>query len=508
MSKAKIFLACCVWLVLLGIGVSVYRLWFVPRREQQAEQQQEQIIDSTSGSSSYRMTLSMGVDAFSGYSVLRSPEMRNELRLKGIKLELVDDAANYEQRLSALESGKLQMAAFPVDALLKASADLESLPATIVAIVDETNGADAIVAYKEKFPNVDALNNANTRFLLVGDSPSETLARHVMQTFDSTFLTPDSLVQLPDEKALMDRYLESDANGNDVFVTWEPLVSQMVGGGQRMHVLYSTATPRGIIVDALVVSRGFLLDQPSIVQDVVESYFRARYAYRSDAKLAELVVADAKANGTQLSGEQAKKLVSGIIWKNTQDNFAHFGLRRSTVSHIEDVVDRIKRLLLDTGALTRDPTQGDSTMLFYDKTMLAIQSQGFHPGSVEEQVSETAQLQSLSDSQWARLEPIGKVGVPPLIFAPSRADLTEPSKTKLDDLIETLETFPRAYLMIQGNAGTRGDLEQNKRLAKQRAEAALQYLGEKGVPEVKMRAVDGELSGRTSVSFVLAELPY
>ncbi len=50
------------------------------------------------------------------------------------------------------------MAAFTVDALIKTTAQSgeSSPPATIVALIDETRGADAMVAYKSAVKNVEA----------------------------------------------------------------------------------------------------------------------------------------------------------------------------------------------------------------------------------------------------------------------------------------------------------------------------------------------------------------
>ncbi|MEZ6117579.1 MAG: hypothetical protein R3C28_13535 [Pirellulaceae bacterium] len=90
-----------------------------------------------------------------------------------------DDQADYRARLEGLKSGKYDMATFTIDALIKASAELNDVPAVIVSIIDETSGADAIVGNKQTFPNVDALNRPNVQFVLTSDSPSETLARVV-----------------------------------------------------------------------------------------------------------------------------------------------------------------------------------------------------------------------------------------------------------------------------------------------------------------------------------------
>ncbi len=507
MSKAKFALACFVWLVLLTIGVLLYRLWIVPKKDQQRVEQYRGLIDETSGQSVYRHHVKIGLDGFSGYAVLRSSEFRQHARTRGIKIETVDDGADYAQRLKRLADGDLQMAAFPIDALLKTSAEFGSLPATIVAIIDETRGADAVVAYRSKFPNIDALNSPDTRFLFVGNSPSETLVRLLTDSFRLPAVGPQAMVPVASEQEILRRYRQATPGGNEVFVTWEPVVSQILENDQ-MHVLFDSSKQSGIIVDALVVSRDFLIKNEPVVQDVVESYFRALYAFRDPPALQQWIQQDARTTGVQLEPEQVERLVNGIVWKNTQENFAHFGLRAASVPYIEDMIDRIRNILQRTGGLEKDPTEGHSSRLYFEKVLSQLHAAGVHPGLTDEKVREDAPLSELTDQQWERLVPVGTVDVPPLVYARGTARLTESSKNKLDALVETLKSFPTYYLVVRGHASQVGDPVANRHLAQQRAEAAREYLLEKGVPAARVRAMSGDLSGQTTVTFVLGQPPY
>ena len=159
MSKGKLVAVCFVWLVLLGIGAAAWKLIFVPVREsveqqqarEQAEQQKEarqNKLKNAGAPSRYRHQIDLHLDSFSGYAVIRSETFSQDLARHGIRLNLHDDEADYAVRIRALQTGEAQMAVFTIDALIKTSAELGELPATIVALVDETTGADAIVAYK------------------------------------------------------------------------------------------------------------------------------------------------------------------------------------------------------------------------------------------------------------------------------------------------------------------------------------------------------------------------
>lgn len=507
MSKPKVLLASIVWLIILLVGAMLYRLWWRPTQQAAQEREQQEVVEATSGTSTYRHTIKLGLDGFSGYALLRSPELSQQLRASGIRLETVDDRANYNQRLGALADGRLQMAAFPIDALLSASAARQALPATIVALLDETRGADALLAYKAKFPDLDSLNSPETRFVLVGGSPSETLFRVLMHDFRLDKVTPKAIVSVSTAQEVMARYKAAQPGGDEVFITWEPFVSQLKTN-EAIDVLLDTSRQSGYIVDALVVSRDFLIKNEEVVRQVLQAYFRVLYSVSNSDGLEALVERDAQAIGTPLTREQAIDLVKGIQWKNTQENFAHFGLVAAPLPHVEDMIDRIERILVETHALVHDPTQEKASRLFNERALRELSSSGFHPGLSTEEVRSEAALSELSDEQWQRLVSVGTLSSPPLIFARGRASLTEASQLVLDEVVEKLQSWPAYYVKVVGNSGSIGDQQANRKLASERAQAAVDYLQSNGVPVSRMRAVSGKSLGEMSVTFVFGQLPY
>ncbi len=513
MSKGKLLAICLVWLFIFGIVALAWKLIVTPSREKTAQQAKDQAdqnkLDKTSGSSRYDHEIRLALDSFSGYAVFRSQRFREQLAGKRIKLELDDDGANYPQRLQALDQGDVQLAVFTVDALIKASAELGELPATIVALIDETRGADAMVAYQEAVPNVDALNHESTKFVLTPDSPSETLARVVIAHFNLDALSDDPFVRVGSGAAadVFEEYKNSRPDTRQVFVLWEPYVSKILEN-PKTHTVVDSSRFRGYIVDVLVVNRDYLVKNPEVVADVVESYFRALHAYRDE--MFQLVLDDARQLGTPLTDEQAKRLVEGVWWKNTQENYAHLGqLHGGSLQHLEDMIANITNVLLSTGAIAADPTNNQPNRLYYDRILADLKAAEFHPGlDVEKIRDETSELPRLDDTRWDELVPVGTLQVPPLVFARGTSKLTSRSRLVLDDLIGKLVAWPQYYLLIRGNASLQGDLDANTALALARAKSAEAYLIQNGVHENRVRAVGGEPSGTTSVSFVLGQTPY
>ena len=507
MSKTKIALAAFVWLFVLAVGVGIWKLVLQPAQKAEQAKEEEikekEKIDSTQGTSRYQHELTLGLDAFSGYAVLRSQEFRDQLSGHGIRLSTNDDAADYSKRMDQLESGSIQFAAFPIDALIKVCSERNKLPVTIIALIDETRGADAMVAYKGRFPDVDALNSANTKFVMVGDSPSETLTRVVMKDFDLAKLSANPFRKVDSPEKIMASYQAAAPTTDEVYVTWEPYVSQLLEN-DAMHVLVDSSKFTGYIVDSLVVSRDYLVKQPQVVEQVLDSYFRSMNAFRDPQKLKRLVLDDAKQTGSKLTDSQADRLLAGIRWKNTLENYAHFGLKEDRVVHIEDMIGRIMSVLVSTKGIERDPTGGQYPKLFFDKALAKLKSDNFLP---EELVRSDGELKELSEDQWTSLTPVGTLSVPELVFARGTARLSEASKQTLDELAKKLLTWPAYYIKVEGNAASGGNETANLALAKQRADAAVDYLKMRGISAARMKSVAGKV-GQSRVAFILGELPY
>jgi len=482
---------------------------------------QGDLVQSTGSQSQYEHEVTIRLDSFSGYAGLRAPGFEKDLREQGIKLNLEDDGADYLGRMKALKRGKAQMAVFTIDAFVSAGATFPSFPGTIVSVIDETYGADAIVGYPEGVPNLQALNDGGG-FTLTPASPSEFLARVAIAEFGLQVST---------------RWREKDGAGDvykalkrgkrtekQGYVLWEPYVSQAREHGAS--VLFDSSQLSGYIVDVLVVQREYLVDHPDVVRGVVEAQQRSMYAHSGD--LAGLVVADAKRVGDKLSAKQAEQIVAGVRWRNTLENYAHFGLvssdRGGGIMSIEDSIANITSVLVRTGALKADPLEGRHNEIFYRDILAGMQADNFHPkkklGIVDGSLG-TADLQGirgfenlrdLSPSEWEALTPVGSLQAAPIAFGRGNSRLNVQSKRDLEEMARRLHSLPNFYLTVVGHTRAEGDMDANRTLADQRASAARDYLVSHGISQSRIRSKAAEPSAAggaaQAVSFVLAQKPY
>ncbi len=76
-----------------------------------------------------------------------------------------------------------------------------------------------------------------------------------------------------------------------------------------------------------------------------------------------------------------------------------------------------------------------------------------------------------------------------VFFETGKAELSPAARSRLDTVATALSAYPDREIMIQGFTDAKGDEEKNRMLSQMRAEAVRQYLGERGVPQDRLRAV-------------------
>jgi outer membrane protein OmpA-like peptidoglycan-associated protein len=477
-------------------------------------------------------TLKLSLDSFSGYFLFRSERFRQELQSEGLSVKLEDDGADYKTRLRRLQSGDSPLAVFTIGALLKVSATLP--PCAVILVLDETRGADAMVAYESALANIDALNHPEVRIVLTPDSPSETLARVVRAYFDLPELRPDGFEFANGAREVYNNLRAAGQSGGPppkkAYVLWEPYVSQALEQ-PGVHRITDSGKFQGYIVDVLVASQAYLRAPESRkhVLGFVKAYLRTRWRafegsdppHSISPKLLGLVSKDAESLGETLTSAQVLALAQGIRWKNTVENYRHFdldgavdgGAGKAGPFELTEIIKNIARVLVDTGAIERDPTGGNPEQLFDSGVVAELQKTNFYPGpgGGGETLPEEEKIPPLSEEQVARLVDVGLLRVENLGFSRGGARLTRQSQRVLRKLAQDLRSWTGYYLLVKGSARADGDPDANRKLAQSRADAAREYLVRQGVEAARVYAVTmpaGSGGGAQSVAFDLAQLPY
>lgn len=495
--QTRILAVAMIWLVILGAGAVVVKKFIFPSRK-------EHLFQETSSSSQYKYDVRLALDSFSGYSLLRSKEMQANLRDDSIRLTCIDDKADYAARINALRDRKVEMAVFTIDSLITSSVKLGECPATIVFVLDESNSADAIVAY-EPLKSIADLDKPTTKFVLTPNSASDFLARIVLAEFSLPRLPSDWMIPANGAEEVYKQL----RNGNRAYAyaLWEPFVTKSLEI-PGVRILLDSSKLRGYIVDVIVVERKFLRDQPELVEKVIAAYLRTLYAMSND--LSQVVMGDG------LSKEQADKLVASIEWKTTVENYAYFGLVPSR-QHIEDIILNIVDVLVKTKAVPGNTVKANQ--IFYDGVLKNLQSANFHPakktnllglGGDLGSVRVADELPSLSQEDWDKLLPVGNISTENINFGRGTSVLNAKGHRELRLLADRLNNWPHYYLLVLGETTAQGDAEANKRLAIERANTVVAYLISLGVNKnrVQAKAVPSQVDSSSSVSFLVGQRAY
>jgi len=457
-------------LLVLGVAAILGARWLLPVF-QESEQRQTSDARATKGA------LHIGMDNWVGYFPLCSPRMRSKLRQVGYVLHCENDDADYRARFQRLDAGELQFALTTVDAFLLNAAPL-GFPGTIVAVIDESKGGDALVARQQELPGVGQIQDQpGLRIAFTPSSPSEYLLKAIGAHFD-----------IPRLRERRGRW-RSETNGSSealkqllsgrvqAAVLWEPDVSRALAE-PGIAKLIGTADTDRLIVDVLVVNRDFSRDHPEAVSTLLDTYFQVLKEYRDAPQLLQGDVVES----TGLGADQVDSMLRGVEWVGLNENGAlWFGVSPSgalTQQGLVETITATNRILLDSGDFRQDPLpDGDPYRItnrqFVADLYLRLAPQSDGSGSAD---SLARAFPALDDAGWGRLKEVGTLKVQPVGFRRGTAELAFEGKRELDRIAALLRHYPNFRILVKGHSGLRGEPAANRLLSQERAEAVTRYL--------------------------------
>jgi outer membrane protein OmpA-like peptidoglycan-associated protein/ABC-type taurine transport system substrate-binding protein len=437
-------------------------------------EEREALTTASSDSTRYEETVTIYRDAFEGYRIACSDHMTKVLRRSKIRLECYDDGANYDERMKALKKGKANFAMVEVGAYV-IEGEKYNYPASIIAGIDTSFGADVILSNKSKIPDLEALrNNPNVKIAVTLNSPSDVLLKTAGKHFDiAAFREESNLVSASSSEDAMKMLFRGEV---DIAVVWEPEASKILGNPEYVSLL-STKEAQDTIVDALVVSRKYGEDKPQVVKKVLAAYFQTLKHYKDNES--ELI-AEIKAD-SNLSEDSIKKLVSGINWINLNENCKRwFGCDPDDWSaqiKMVDALEKSHKLWLEYGLLPDKVFPKDDAYTLINSEFLAdLQKTGislYSNAELENPLEK--EFDELTDSQWSNLKEFAKLKQRKILFVKNN-QLRLTSREAIDELAKDLEHYPNYRLKIEGHTGTLGDANKNLGISESRGKWVKRYL--------------------------------
>lgn len=444
---------------------------------------------STSDAVKMKGKIRLALDNWIGYFPLRSNEMKTLMRREGWNLVWTDDKADYRARMEQLHKGEIDIAVATVDSYLLNGSEFD-FPGSIVAVIDESKGGDAIVARKKKAESLDSLKGKDDlKIAFTPNSPSHYLLKAAADHFNVPELLPSrkgDRIETEGSEGALKKLLAGKA---DIAALWEPDVSRALAEKGIVKLLGTEDTER-LIVDILLVNRDFIQDEPEAVKILLNSYFRVLKKYRDKPDLLEKDVVEE----TGLSSKTAQAMLHGVSWASLTENCEKwFGISRQgtaqsggqTWEMISDTIDSAAATLVNAGDFSSSPVPDQNPYRLLKSSFLEeLYTEGVSgftkPGAaVQGTDSLTASFPPLNAAAWERLREVGTLKIEPIIFQHGSTELDLLAEEVLKKVLARLEHYPHFRIVVKGHTGLRGDPEQNRILSQERADSVAAFLQKK-----------------------------
>ena len=426
-------------------------------------------------------------DTFSGYSTMRSTALQDALKKSGINLQYADEF-DQAQRAEALNQGEADLMVTTLDQFLQ-----HKPQGKIVALIDRTVGADAIVLNTSEYPQLKSLidldklvkqkqsQGQRLKIVFAGNTPSEFLATVLDTKFDDFELTDFEVVRVSDASEAW-KQMQTTQSNIGLAVLWEPFVTAARKQGNT--VLLSSADAPKVIVDVAVASESILQSNPQAVQEFVDNYYsRIDSSVQDQTLLAHQIAAESNLNDSEaaavVKGIRFFTSVEAEDWMMSETLDKRIG----AIAGILKLSGRLEEIPPDFKALYSDDfiksaaskTHKLIEMIGQDNPELAMRLKGT---SVEASTT-TAQV---SEAQVKKGADIGNVAVKGEVkFAMGSTQLTEEGKRTLDKLAIDIGEFNPTTIAIkvQGHTSKTGSANLNQKLSQDRASVVVSYLKQK-----------------------------
>lgn len=434
---------------------------------------------ATSDASATKGKIVLAYDNWIGYYILCSVEMKKQMRSAGWLLQCEDDKADYAKRMERLDKGEIDFAVATVDSYILNAAP-RKFPGAIIAVVDESKGGDAILAWQDVASNLEALKKRNDfKVGFTPNSPSHHLIKATAEHFDVPQLLVTGARRVETDGS-SDALQKLSGRKVEVAVLWEPDVSKALSQKGVVKLLGTENTER-LIVDILLVGRKFAANNPEAINLLLGTYFRVLKNYRDNPALLEQEVA----KETKLSSDAVKAMLKGVQWASLTDNGQKwFGVGGGADAGLITAIEATVKILVASKDFSSNPIPDkDPYRLTYKKPiedLLLSSASGFMDVGAKSPVPSEDSLKAafspLNDAGWASLKPVGALKIEPVVFQTGRGELHLQEKEKIDASVEKLRHYPKFRVLVKGHTALAGDPAENKKLSHERAESVARYL--------------------------------
>jgi len=347
-----------------------------------------------------------------------------------------------------------------------------------VMIVDNTRGADAIIAKNPAIRTVEDL--AGKKVALLQFTPSHGMTIDAIDNSSLSARKKQSIeyVYINAEDGLGGVRAALESGSVDAAVLWDPDLSLALRA-TRGHVVYSTRTASNLIFDVIVCDQRVLNDAQGAeaVQKLVNGWMRGVDDAKANPNNAVDALVKTEEFFTLLAKDEGKPFVKGLfdnlLWTGVADNARILGLAGGT-NHYARVYQRFDQIYRAAGALANPKSPVINPADSFDTRFIRKLYEASTTAQADAQKTETFTVQEREQAVQAPAEVTKPVVVN---FASGQFALSKRAERTIDtEMVPFIENNGSAYFEISGNTDSTGNASANDRLSSARAEAVVEYL--------------------------------
>ena len=352
--------------------------------------------------------------------------------------------------------------------------------AKAVVVVDNTQGADAVIARDPAITRIEDL--AGRSVALLQYTPSDGMVIDAIEESSLSARKKQSVrfvyVNVDEGTAGVRAALE--AGQVDAAALWDPDLSLALKNIEGAHEIYSTRTATNLIYDVMVCDTRFLDDPANdkAFEGFVAGWLEGvEYTERHPDEAVDALVQTQEffALLAQDEGRDfVKRLFDNLDWTGLEDNARILGLAGGT-NHYERVYKKFDGIYRKAGALANPNspviTPQDSFDYRFVNRLLSADPNA-QQAATKPVFTFTEEERDIAGERDAALTKPVMVS-----FASGSAELSKRAEKTIDDeMVSLIESNGSAYFTVSGNTDSTGSRGTNMRLSRERANAVVEYL--------------------------------
>ncbi|MBK8010748.1 MAG: OmpA family protein [Deltaproteobacteria bacterium] len=349
-----------------------------------------------------------------------------------------------------------------------------------IMVVDNTQGADAVIARDPAIKRVEDLAGRSIALLQYTPSHGMVLDAIENSSLSSRKKTSVKYVYINADEGTAGVRAAFESGQVDAAALWDPDLSLALRKVAGAHVVYSTKTATNLIYDVIVCDKA-LLDDPArapAFQKLVDGWFEGVVAAEANPDSAVEALVKTEEFFSLLAKDEGrdfvKSLFGSLVWTGLEDNARILGLSGGT-NHYARVYRQFDQIYRAAGALANPNSPVINPEDSFDDRFVRALIRANPKAEQEAKVPEfsfTAEGRERAAQEAATLTKPVTVN-----FSSGSSELTKRAQKTIDeDMVPLIENNGSAYFEVSGNTDSTGSRATNMRLSEARANRVVDYL--------------------------------